>query len=161
MAVKPMRDRIGTLNRIIPDRQAELREVQARSAEYLALRRESEDVQKRMAEQDPDFQLLPFLESLTERQNLNAHVATMQQTDAPPSRSGYSETVVEIGLEGVRLSQLANLLGAVEESSEAVAQIGSLHIRKQSQDAMRLDATIRIYSPRTTLETVAAEATLR
>lgn len=145
VAIKPMRDRIERLNRILPEKRAELRELQARSVEYLASIREIETVQERMAQQAPDFQLLPFLESLTERQNLT--VATMQQTDASPSRPGYSETVVEIGVEGITLSQLVGLLEAIEDS-EAVTQIGSLHIRKRNQDAPRLDATIQIGSPR-------------
>ncbi len=159
VTIRPMHDRIRLLNRILPEKQAELHELQARSAEYLASIRQIEAVQERVARQTPDFQLLPFLESLTEQQNLT--VATMQQTDAPPSRPGYSETVVEIGLEGVTLSQLAGLLRALEESSETVAQIGSLHIRKRNQDTTRLDATIQIYSPKAVQDTVAADVHLR
>ncbi|MDI9433907.1 MAG: type II secretion system protein GspM [Planctomycetota bacterium] len=158
VAVKPMRDRIELLHRILPEKQTELRELQARSAEYLASLREIEAVEDRMAQQAPDFQLLPFLESLTERQNLP--VTTMQQTDAPPSRPGYSETVVEIGVEGITLSQLIGLLRAIEDS-EAVTQIGSLHIRKSNQDAPRLDATIQIGSPKANSETVAAAGPVR
>lgn len=161
VTIRPMHDRIQLLNRILPERQTELHELQARSAEYLESIQEIEAIQERIARQEPDVQLLPFLESLTERQNLTVHVATMQQTDAPPSRPGYSETVVEIGLEGVTLSQLAGLLRALDESSETVAQIGSLHIRKRKQDATRLDATIQIYTPKALQDTIAADVRLR
>lgn len=158
LGIGPMRDRIQRLNRIIPEKQNELREIQAKSAEYLALDREFEDVKVRMAQQDPNFQLLPFLESLTKQHDLT--VVTMQQQDAPASRAGHSETVVEIGLEDIALRQLIGFLRAIE-NSPVMAQVGSLHIHKKTQDELRLDAAVQIYSPRTHQETVAADLSLR
>ena len=158
LAIAPMRNRIRLLSRMIPDKQMELRELQAKSTEYLALDRAFADVQERMERQDPNFQLLPFLESLTERHQLKTHLVRMQQQDAPASQPGYSETVVEIGLEGVPLGRLVGFLRAMEDSA-VVAQVASLHIKKQSQNNLRLDATIQIYSPKARQDTIAANLT--
>lgn len=156
LAIEPMRDRVRQLHRMIPEKQNELREVQAKSAACLAFERAVEEAQERMARQDPDFQLLPFLESLTEQHGLTAYLVRIQQQDGTATTLGSSETIVEIGLEGVPLRQLISFLQAIENSAVA-AQVGSLHIRKQTQGNARLDATIQIYSPSVPQDTVAAD----
>lgn len=160
LAIQPMRDRVRQLHRLIPEKQNELREVQAKSADYLAFAYEFEEIQERMARQDPDFRLLPFLESLTEQHGLKAYLVRMQQQDAPAAKPGHAETIVEIGLEGVPLRHLIGFLHAIEDSAVA-AQVCSLHIRKQTQGNARLDATIQICSPRTVQGTVATDWPVR
>jgi hypothetical protein len=144
-AIEPMRDRIETLQRIIPEKQGELREIQASSAEYIALRRARESVEARIGAQDSDFQLLPFLESLIEQHRLTRQVVTMER-DALPAQSGYSETIVKIGFEGITLRQLVAFLEAVETSG-VIAQIGSLHVRKDAKNETRLISILHIHSP--------------
>jgi len=156
LVIHPMRDRVQLLGRMIPDKQSELREVQARSAEYLAFEREFDEAQEQMAQQDPDFQLLPFLESLTEQHGLKTYLVRMQQQDAPAVKPGYSETIVEIGLEGIPLRHLIGFLRALENSAVA-AQVAGLHIRKQTQGNGQLDATIQISGPRTVQATGAPD----
>ena len=153
--VHPMRDRIDTLQRIVPEKRSELQQVQALSNRYLTLRREIEATQARMAAQDSDFQLLPFLEALLEQHQLTPHVATMKR-DTVPAQPGYSETLVEIGLESVTLGQLVRFLEAVETSG-VLAQVGTLHIHKAPDDTTRLNSTIQIHSPRINHNTVAAD----
>lgn len=153
-AVKPAQDRIRTLERVIPEKQSELAEVRAKSAEYTALREEFESIQARITRQDPAFELLPFLESLIEQHKLAGHVLTMRQ-DALQPQPGYTETSVTIDLRGVSLRQLVNFLDAVENSG-VVAQIGSLHVQKNRSETTLLDSTLQICSPRLTHNAVAA-----
>jgi len=155
LAIEPMRDRIHTLQRVIPEKQNELREVQASSAKYLALRQEVENVQARMAEQDPNFQLQPFLLSLIEQHQLSSHMAVMER-NTRPSQPGYSETVVEIGLEGITLRQLVEFLRAVETSG-VMARIGGLEVRKDASNTTGLNATVQIHSTRLSHNAVAAD----
>ena len=158
-AIEPMRDRIRTLQRVIPEKQNELREVQARSAKYLALRQDVENVQARMAEQDPNFQLQPFLLALIEQHKLSSHMAVMER-NTQPSQPGYSETVVEIGLEGITLRQLVDFLQAVETSG-VMARIGGLEVRKDGGKATGLNATVQIHSTRLSHNAVAADLSQR
>ncbi len=136
LAIEPVRDRIETLKRTIPEKENELREVQAKSSEYTQLRQGLEEVQVRMARQDPNFELLSFAESLLEEQGL----ATKANMD------GSLETVVQITLENIALRQLVNFLKAIE-ASDVVAQVGSLHIHRDTVDKMLLDSVVEIYTP--------------
>lgn len=157
--IHPMRDRIDTLQRIIPEKRSELYQVQDLSRCYLTLQREVEATRARMAAQDSDFQLLPFLEALIEQHRLTPYVVTMKPLTAP-SQPGYSETLVEIGLEGITLSQLVGFLEAVE-TSEVLARVGVLHIHKAAEGAALLNSTVQIHSPRINQSTVAADVGLR
>jgi Tfp pilus assembly protein PilO len=153
-AIRPTQDRIGSLERIIPEKQSELEQVRDKSAEYAALRREFENIQVRIAEQDPTFQLLPFLETLIERHHLTERLGGMKQ-DPVQSQPGYIETSVTIDLTGISLAQLVRFLDAVEES-EVVARIGSLHLRNDRTGEGTLASTLQIVSPRPAPNAVAA-----
>lgn len=145
VAIKPARSRIRTLQRVIPEKQAQLQELQARSEEYMALQERFQMLRAKMASQERDFQLLPFLETMIERHELAGNVVTMQRDILRP-QPDYSEVVVTIELQDVSLRQLVDFLTAVE-ASEAVIQVGSLHIRKDATNETLLDSTVGIYSP--------------
>lgn len=152
--IEPMQDRIRTLQRVIPEKHSELRDVRMLSNKYLALRQNVDDVRARMAAQDSDFQLLPFLEALIEQHQLTPYVATMER-DTLSSQPGHTETRVEIGMEGITLRQLVGFLEAVETSG-VLAHVGSLYIRKAPEDRMQLNTTIQIHSPRLRANAVVA-----
>lgn len=146
LAVKPAQERIRTLKRIIPEKQAQLRELQAQGAAYTALENEFKGLRARMASQDPAFQLLPFLETMVEQHKLAGHVIKWSQNTVQP-QPDYTETVVTIGMQDITLRQLVTFLTAVE-SADAVVQVGGLHILKDATNDTLLDSTVEIYSPR-------------
>jgi type II secretory pathway component PulM len=146
LALKPTRERIRTLQRVIPEKQAQLRDLHAQSVEYLALQKAVQKLQAKLTSQDANFQLSRFLETMAEQRQLTSHVVTMQE-DTVQSGPGYSEAVVTMELHEISLKQLVDFLVAVE-SSPAVIQVGNLHIRKDPTNEALLDITIGIYSPR-------------
>jgi type II secretory pathway component PulM len=153
LAVKPARERIATLERIIPEKEQELEQVQSQSRQYVALRREFAEMQSRLARQDPNFELPSFLESMIDRQELTPRLVNMQRNTLQP-QPGYSQTAVEINFENIRLGELVAFLRALKES-EAPTTIGYLQIRR-SENRAALDATVQILSPQQGQNTVAA-----
>ena len=145
MVVKPTGARIRTLERILPEKQHELRELQARIDEYARLRDGSERFRAKMAAQDPEFQLLPFLEELLENHGLAKHVSNMV-LNTVQLQPHYSETIVEIKLENASLKQLIDFVMAVE-SSDALAHVGSLHIHTAPENEASLHSTVQIHRP--------------
>ncbi len=141
LAVGPACDRIRTLQRIIPEKQAQLRQLQTQSAQYTSLRNELARQQTETTSPGPDFQLLPFLETLVERHKLTKHVVTMEPDTRQPAET------VAIELRDISLRQLIDFLIAVQ-TSESVVRVGSLHIRKNSNNEALLDSTVGISSPR-------------
>ncbi len=154
LAVRPTGDRIRTLQRIIPEKQAQLRQLQTQSAQYMALRNELARQQTERTSPGPDFQLLPFLEALVERHKLTKHVVTMEP-DARSSQPGHAETVV-VELREISLKPLTDFLIAIETSGSAV-RVGSLHIRKNPNNDALLDSTVGISSPKLSHPALAAD----
>lgn len=155
LAVKPTRDRIRTLERVVPEKQDELREVQASSAEYVALHRGFEQTRAKIAAQDRDFQLPRYLETLFDKHKLSKNVTTMTPNTLH-LQPDYSETIVEVELTDISLEQLTDLLKTLE-TAEVFVQIGRLHIWRNSGNEALLNATVEIHSPRLSQDAVAAD----
>jgi len=136
--VRPACERIDTLNRVIGEKQTLLGELTAQTAECLARQRQQRQFQDRIAAQPADFQLLPYLESLTGRLALS--VASLDQEELPLSET-YRESVVEMQLTGLRESQLTEFLSRLQ-TAPAHVQVKSLDIHKTAQDLLEL--TIRV-----------------
>ena len=145
-AVRPAIDRVGTLTRVIPERQSELEVLHAKASEYIALRDGLETLNTKIASQKKTFELLPFLESLIRESGLAKKVATMKQ-QVSRLEPNHSETIVEIELQNLTLSQLVNFLWKVE-SSKVLARTKSLYIKKNLTNTNMLDSLIEVHNPK-------------
>ena len=145
-AIKPALARTKTLHRVISEKQDELGKLRATSNEYIFLRDSLDNVRAKVASQDKGFELLPFLESLIREHGLAKKVATMKQQvlNLGPS---HSETIVEVKLENLTLKQLVDFLRKVE-SSQPLARIKSLYIKKNLTNTEMLDSVIEIHNPK-------------
>ncbi len=157
LALQPARDRIQTLQRIIPEKQAQLRDLRAKSVEYEALKRNRDLRRADLTVQDPDFQLLPFLEALVERHQLAKH-ATMGGRDPLQPQPERGEAVVTIELRGVSLTQIVEFLRDVDTPKAAV-HIGSWQLRKAPNNEGQLDFNIEISSPKLSRPALASQST--
>jgi len=151
LAVKPARDRIRTLERIIPEKRAQVHQLQAQGIEYQTLANQFKGLRTRIASQDPGFQLPRFLETMITRHKLDAHVTKMQP-GVVQVRPDYSETVVTIEFQDVAPRQLVTFLTEIE-TAPAVVRIGSLFFRTDTTNEALLDATVEVCSPHLTIET--------
>jgi len=143
-AVKPAIERTETLTRVISEKQDELQKLRARSNEYIFLRDSLSNLHTKVATQKKDFELLPFLESLIRECDLVRKVATMKQ-HVSQLEPKYYETVVEIRLESLTLRQLVDFFWKVE-SSEVLARIKSLYIKKNLTNTDLLDSVVEIHN---------------
>ncbi|MGE5294576.1 MAG: type II secretion system protein GspM [Solirubrobacterales bacterium] len=147
-AVKPAQERIRKLERLIPEKQTQVKELQAKGTEYMTLANRFKGLREKMASQDPSFQLMPFLEKMIEQHKLAGRVMKMWPNTIQP-QPDYSETVVTIEMQDVTLKQIISFLTSVE-TTEAVVRVGSLHISKDATNDALLDATVEVYSPHVT-----------
>ncbi len=143
-AVRPAIERVGTLTRVIPERQSELEILHAKASEYIALRDGLETLHTKIASQEKAFELLPFLESLIRECGLAKKVATMKQ-QVSQLEPNHCETIVEIELQNLTLSQLVNFLWQVE-SSKVLARTKSLYIKKNLANTNLLDSVVEIHN---------------
>ncbi len=143
-AVKPAVARMETLERIIPQKQRELAMLRAKCEEYALLRSSLDDLRAKVASQKDGFELLPYLESLIHHCGLAENVV-MMKPHTVPLESNYRETIVEIKLENLTLSQLVDFLGKVE-SSKVLVETRTLHIKRNLTNQDLLDSVLEIHS---------------
>jgi len=142
--LRPALDRIETLKRVVPVKQAELTRLRSGVAEYAALRGEVKRLRGRIAGQRKDFGVLTFLEGVQKACGLADRVAYMKPATVASSDSAYVETRVEIKIENVSLRKLTLFLARID-SNEALVGVRSLHIRTAAKESA-LDAVVRVTS---------------
>ncbi|MCK5472431.1 MAG: type II secretion system protein M [Planctomycetes bacterium] len=143
-AVSPAIERTETLRRVIPEKQSELETFRTKASEYIALRDGLDTLHTKIASQEKIFELLPFLESLIRECGLAKNVATMKQ-QVSQLESNHCETIVEIELQNLTLSQLVNFLWQVE-SSKVLARTKNLYIKKNLANTDLLDSLIEVHN---------------
>jgi type II secretory pathway component PulM len=147
--VRPTLARVQTLQRIIPERQQELRDMAAKTRQVLILSSRLEAVRQEI-DSKPTTELLPAVESIVSRQGLPIHLTGLsQQTTETETRLG--QAVVEVALQKLTLKQVLDLLREVQTTIPAV-RIGSLHLSRHPQDPSLLDVTATFRRPTVTLK---------
>jgi len=142
LLVKPARARLETLQRVIPEKASLLQDLKAKSHEYLALSQSLNTLQTQVSSQPPDFNLLSYLESLTNKLNLTDNVVTMQP-QTQPLADVYNETIVILELKDIALKQLIDLLSRLSSAS-APLRVRNLNLDKDPASPQLLDTTLHI-----------------
>jgi len=137
----PAMQRLHTLERVVPDKQRQLVQLQRKVQQYLQLRQKLAAVQAEAASQ-PEIELASLLESLTKDCGLAAKLATMKQF-ALPSDSSCKHSIVEMKFERLTLGELARLLQAIE-TEISTGSVRGLHVRKSNRDNSLLDVTVEV-----------------
>ncbi|MCK5271735.1 MAG: type II secretion system protein M [Sedimentisphaerales bacterium] len=139
----PALARIKTLQRVIPENTAALRDLRTKSDEYLALRERFNTVQRQIAEQPEDFNLMAFLEKLTEQCQLTDHILSMKQQSQQLDEL-YTENIVIIEFQDVTFERLVIDLLAKLDSAPAPLRIKTLNIVKTTSSNGLINASIHI-----------------
>ncbi len=148
LVIKPVKSRIATLHRVIPQKQEELSSLHDKASLYRSLRSDISGILDRIAHQDPTFELPPRLEAILETLKLKESVLRMDQQTIPLD-SSYSENTVEILLDSVTLEQVVAFIQSIE-TSEALLQTRSMHLTRNPTNDERLNCTLSIHHPRIT-----------
>ena len=139
----PALARIKTLQRVIPENTAALRDLKTKSDEYLALRERFNTVQRQIAEQSEDFNLMAFLEKLTEQCQLADHVLSMKQQSRQLDEL-YMESTVIIEFQDITFERLVIGLLAGLDSAPAPLRVKTLDIEKNPSSNGLINASIHI-----------------
>jgi hypothetical protein len=142
LGIRPAVERIETLNRVIPEKQKVLEKLRANGMQYLALQAGLDDLRRRAASEEENFELLTFLEAVTGELRLTKKVTVMKQ-EVLQLGSAHSEIIVETKLENLTLEQLIEFLLRIK-SSNHLLWIKSLYTKKSTSNPNLLDTTIQI-----------------
>ena len=140
--VRPALGRVRTLRRIVAEQRDMLSKVQAKRAEYQALRAQLDKIRQTISQQQQNRQILSHIERLQKDAGLIQKVVYMKPTTTAISDM-YEETNVEVKFAGVTLDQIIQFLLKVQ-SSDPPAGVKTLEIRRGLQNPELLDAVIQL-----------------
>jgi len=147
LGIRPAIERIETLTRVIPEKQRMLEALRVNSTQYLALRAGLDDLKKRAASEEKDFELLTFLEAIASELHLAKKVVVMKQ-EILQLNSTYSEIIVETELENLTFEQLIEFLLRIKPSNHLL-WVKSLYTKKNTNNPDLLDTAIQISTLKT------------
>ena len=139
--LKPVAERIETLNRVIPDNEKKLQELNIKSRQYINLSALLPDNNDLAGQKD--FNLAAFLESIYTDSGLSKNVTIKQNMYVLDSK--YSEMVVELQLDNITLQQLTEFLLKTDLPNQPL-WIKSLYITKSKLGPNYIDAVLQLSS---------------
>jgi type II secretory pathway component PulM len=137
--ITPTRDRLDTLERILPEKQATLAELVSLRDQYLDLQKKSALFQQQIQPQPADFALLAYLEKTAEQCDLDP--STMAEQSLPLD-ADLLNTTVTMDLIEISQEKLFDFISKLR-SCPAPLRIQSFHLT-QSHAGKSLDATLVI-----------------
>lgn len=140
--ITPTLERIETLKRVIPEKRNELDRLRVKADEFMSLQEDLKDLRTKIASQEKNFELLPFLESLVGQCSLTQNMKTIKQ-GAVQSETDVQEIVVEIEMENVTLRQLCEFIEKIQ-SPNILANIKRFTIKKNPTNPDLLDSRIEV-----------------
>ena len=141
--LKPAARRLETLRRVIPQKEADLAQLRAGRAEYLALKSDIQGMRETVGRQEDDFRILSFLEQAQNECGLRRNVAYMKPSTVAAADGTYVETRVEVKLQEVNLQQITRFLLRIE-SDDSVIGVKSLRIVTAPRKPTLLDAEMEV-----------------
>jgi len=142
--VKPALERIRTLERVVTEKQQNLRDLKTQSKEYNVLKSRLEKLRLAISTGQKDKKILSFVEGIQRECGLMQKVVGITP-NTTPINDIYEKTYVEVKYAAVTLDQIIQLLSKIEFADLPVG-IRTVEIKRNIQSTVLLDMTIQLVS---------------
>lgn len=142
LGISPLGERIEILEGKIRGREESLREIRSLKNEYLSRRENLKLVEQGLVARGEDFHLFSFLERLTVEVGIRERISSMRPRERPVSDL-YKESVVEVELKGINLSELTNYLYLIENPNRFLT-INNLHLKPQRASPGKVEVSFEV-----------------
>jgi type II secretory pathway component PulM len=139
LAIDPLLQRMAMLDRLIPQKQKELEQLNRLREEYGRLKGQVDADVRSMG---TNFSLTTFVEKTVLEQVGKSHLAGIKPQPEMPFEQ-YKEVAVEVRLEQVQLGQIVSFLSGLEQASQRL-RVKRLEIKSRFNEPDLLDAAITI-----------------
>lgn len=134
-------ERVEVKERLIQQKEKDLREIIAIKDEYIQLKKKIVEIDAKVKERK-DFSLLSFLEGLANSKNIRTNIAYMKPQTLPLSDE-YRESIVEVKIDNIRLNQAIEVISAIESSPNLI-KIKRLNLKTRFADPSYMDVVMLV-----------------
>jgi general secretion pathway protein M len=138
----PFFEKRKQIQRAVRAKEQSLQEMAVLGAQYMALKKGSLGMKKILSGRKKGFTLFSFLEGAAGDSGVKDHIKYMKPSVSQGS-GPYKESMVEMKLEEITLSQLVDYLHRIE-SPEDVVGIKRISIQENKREAGYLDAVLQV-----------------
>jgi hypothetical protein len=143
LAIRGMESAKSSLRTGIAAKQRQLERVQTLRGEYLALKRQADDLTAKSGDRSPSG-LYSTIEGLLKKSLGREKIHSMDPSSKPVG-DHYVEDSVNVELVGVTLSQTVSLLYEIEQSATPI-HISRLQVKKRVSDPYQFDVVLSVAS---------------
>lgn len=144
MLVLPLVDRWEVLRRTIAREERAIVELAVLREDFLRLRQLVQEAETQVARGRGEPSILSYLEDVAATHGVRRNIAHMRpQTNALDAQ--YSETVVEVRLEEMTLTQVVDFLSAIEQSPRPI-RVKRLQLRARFAEPRLMDMVLHVAS---------------
>ena len=138
----PFFEKRELLQRGVKTKEGDLKEILMLSAEYQVHKKSSQEIKKILAKRKKDFTLFSFLEKAAGETHVKEHIKYMKPS-VSEGTGPYKESMVEMKLDGITLTQLAGYLYRIE-SPENLIRIKRMSIKQNKKETGYLNAIMQV-----------------
>ncbi|MCD5390672.1 type II secretion system protein M [candidate division NPL-UPA2 bacterium] len=142
LGISPVTRRIEILEEKIHKREEDLKGITKLRSEYLTLKENLKSVEQGLAARGKDFNLFSFLEKLTVECGIKEKLFSMKPRKRPVSDC-YKQSVVEIKLKGIDISELTAYLYRIENPNRFLT-INNLRLRPQRASPGKVEVSLTV-----------------
>jgi Tfp pilus assembly protein PilO len=140
--LSPALERLRTLDRLVAIKERDLHQMKALRETYLAQKTVMEELNRSLAQRDPNFAIFSFLEELANKIGIKSNIMYIQPA---LSTSGglFRESSVEMRLEGIGLQQLTRYMYDIERAPQLL-RVRRMHLKPRPANPDLLDVTFQV-----------------
>jgi hypothetical protein len=142
LGISPLRERIEILEGRIQSREEDLREIRSLKNEHLLRQENLKLIEQGLIARGEDFHLFSFLERLTVEVGIRERISSMRPRERLVSDL-YEESIVEVKLNGIDLSELTNYLYRIENPNRFLT-INNLRLKPQRGSPGRVEVSFEV-----------------
>lgn len=140
--VRPARERLATLRRVVTDRREVLTQIGMKSREYKDLEAQIAQLRAKVVQQQESRRILSTIERVRQECGLSQDVLSLKPTTIAVGDK-YQQTMVDVRLESVTFPQIVAFLSKLE-SMVLAGRMKSLEIRSDERSPGLLRVTVQL-----------------
>ncbi len=140
--VRPARERLATLRRVVTDRREVLTQIGMKSREYKDLEAQIAQLRAKVVQQQESRRILSTIERVRQECGLSQDVLSLKPTTIAVGDK-YQQTMVDVRLESVTFPQIVAFLSKLE-SMVLAGRMKSLEIRSDERSPGSLRVTVQL-----------------
>jgi len=126
----------------IVKKRVEVEKITRLREQYMVAHKQLTDIKKKLDQMEKGFSVLSFIEDLANKENIRENIGSMKPKKIPLN-DDYDESIVELKMDNVSLSELIDFIYKIENSGHLL-KVKRLRIKTRYDNRDLLNVTLQV-----------------